>query len=276
MTKVPSLRMNDGASIPQLGFGVWQVPEAEAEAIVGEALRAGYRHLDTAKIYANEAAVGRAVRASGIPRQEIFVTTKLWNGDQGRDATLRAFDASLARLGLDHVDLYLVHWPAPRRNLYVETWKAMLELKASGRARSVGVSNFGPDHLERVIGETGVTPPINQIELHPRFAQKGHRAAHERLQILTEAWSPLGQGTLLADPTLVAIGKAHGKSAAQVVLRWHLQHGFVVIPKSATPHRIRENFDVFDFALGPDDMAAIDALDRRDGRVGPDPATASF
>lgn len=276
MTKVPSLRMNDGASIPQLGFGVWQVPEAEAEAIVGEALRVGYRHIDTAKIYGNEAAVGRAVRASGIARQEVFVTTKLWNGDQGRDATLRAFDASLARLGLAYVDLYLVHWPAPRRNLYVETWKAMLELKASGRARSVGVSNFGPDHLERVIGETGVTPPINQIELHPRFAQKGHRAAHERLQILTESWSPLGQGTLLADPTLVSIGGKYGKSAAQVVLRWHLQHGFVVIPKSATPHRIRENFDVFDFALGPDDMAAIDALDRRDGRVGPDPATASF
>lgn len=276
MTKVPSLRMNDGASIPQLGFGVWQVPEAEAEAIVGEALRVGYRHIDTAKIYGNEAAVGRAVRASGIARQEVFVTTKLWNGDQGRDATLRAFDASLARLGLAYVDLYLVHWPAPRRNLYVETWKAMIELKASGRARSVGVSNFGPDHLERVIGETGVTPPINQIELHPRFAQKGHRAAHERLQILTESWSPLGQGTLLADPTLVSIGGKYGKSAAQVVLRWHLQHGFVVIPKSATPHRIRENFDVFDFALGPDDMAAIDALDRRDGRVGPDPATASF
>lgn len=273
---IQPLAMNDGHTIPQLGYGVWQVPDDEAEPAVQLALKAGYRHIDTARIYENEKGVGRAIARSGLPRGEIFLTTKLWNSDQGRDRTLSAFDASLKRLGTDYVDLYLIHWPAPKKDLYVETWKALLEIRASGRARSVGVSNFGPDHLERIVKETGVAPPINQIELHPRFQQKAHRAAHARHQILTESWSPLGQGKLLSDPTLTAIGAAHRKSAAQVILRWHLQHGFVVIPKSVTPARIRENIEVFDFALSTDDMQRIDALDSPGGRIGPDPATAAF
>lgn len=275
-SRVPSLRMNDGHSIPQLGYGVWQVPDAEAEPAVAEALRAGYRHIDTARIYENERGVGRAIRASGIPRGEIFVTTKLWNSDQGRERTLAAFEASLSRLDLPYVDLYLIHWPAPKKDLYVETWKAMLEIKASGRARSVGVSNFAPEHLARIVKETGVAPPINQIELHPRFAQQEHRAAHAAYGVLTESWSPLGQGKILEDPTLTAIGAKYGKSSAQVILRWHLQHGFVVIPKSVTPARIRENFLVFDFTLSAADMSEIDALDTPTGRIGPNPLTASF
>ncbi len=273
---VPSLTLSNGNAIPQLGFGVWQVPSDEAESVVREAIRVGYRHIDTAKIYDNEAGVGRAVRGSGVERGELFVTTKLWNSEQGRDATLRAFDASLTRLGLDYVDLYLIHWPAPSKDRYIETWNAMLEIQGSGRARSVGVSNFAPEHLDRLVKETGVAPPINQIELHPRFAQKAHRAAHERLKIATESWSPLGQGKILSEPALRTLAAKHGKSVAQVILRWHLQHGFVVIPKSVTPSRIAENIDVFDFTLDAADMAAIDALDTAEGRIGPNPMTAKF
>jgi 2,5-diketo-D-gluconate reductase A len=273
---VPALTLNDGNRIPQLGFGVWQVADTEAESVVREAIRVGYRHIDTAKIYENEEGVGRAVRGSGVARSELFITTKLWNSDQGRETTLRAFEGSLRRLGLEYVDLYLIHWPAPSKDRYVETWKAMLEIKATGRARAVGVSNFGPEHVERLVKETGVVPPINQIELHPRFAQKHHRAAHQRHAITTESWSPLGQGKILSEPELRRIASKHGKSTAQVILRWHLQHGFVVIPKSVTPSRIAENFDVFGFTLDGSDMAAIDALDSPDGRVGPDPMTAKF
>ena len=273
---VPSIALNDGTRIPQLGFGVWQVPDDEAEKVVGEALGIGYRQIDTARIYENEEGVGRAVKASGIARSELFITTKLWNTDQGRETTLRAFEGSLRRLGSEYVDLYLIHWPAPSKDRYVETWKAMQEIKATGRARSVGVSNFGPEHLERLVKETGVVPPINQIELHPRFAQKDHRSAHQRHAIATESWSPLGQGKILSEPVLKTIATKHGKSTAQVILRWHLQHGFVVIPKSVTPSRIAENFDVFGFALDAGDMTSIEALDSADGRVGPNPLTASF
>ena len=276
MTNVPTVSLNDGPSMPQLGFGVWQVDDASAEKVVREALRVGYRSIDTAKVYGNEAGVGRAVAASGVDRKELFVTTKLWNSDQGYDATLRAFDASLGRLKLDYVDLYLVHWPAPRRDQYVETWKAMVKIHESGRARSVGVSNFAPEHLTRIVDATGRVPSVNQIELHPRFQQRAHRAAHAKLGIVTESWSPLGQGTLLDDPTLVRIAKKHGRTPAQIVLRWHLTHGFVTIPKSVTPSRIAENFDVFGFVLDADDVTAIDALDSADGRVGPDPMTATF
>ncbi|MFF9341224.1 MULTISPECIES: aldo/keto reductase [unclassified Streptomyces] len=261
--------------MPQLGFGVWQVPDDEAARTVATALEAGYRSIDTAAIYENERGTGQAVAASGIPREELFVTTKLWNGDQGYDSTLRAFDASLERLGLDHVDLYLIHWPVPAKDAYVDTYRAFEKILADGRARAIGVSNFLPEHLERLTAETGVVPAVNQIELHPQLAQAESRAAHARLGIATEAWSPLGQGRGLLDvPALIAIARKHDRTPAQVVLRWHLQLGNVVIPKSVTPSRIRENIDVFGFELDAEDMAAIAALDEGT-RLGPDPAEFS-
>ncbi|MER7599047.1 aldo/keto reductase [Streptomyces hydrogenans] len=258
--------------MPQLGFGVWQVPDDEAAKAVATALEAGYRSIDTAAIYENERGTGEAVAASGIPREELFVTTKLWNSEQGYDSTLRAFDASLERLGLDHVDLYLIHWPVPAKDAYVDTYRALEKIHAEGRARAIGVSNFLPEHLERLTAETGVVPAVNQIELHPQLAQAESRALHARLGIATEAWSPLGQGRGLLDvPALVAVARKHGRTPAQAVLRWHLQLGNVVIPKSVTPSRIQENIDVFDFELDPEDMAAIAALDEG-GRLGPNPA----
>ncbi|WP_262008521.1 aldo/keto reductase [Streptomyces sp. FIT100] len=273
MSKVPSLTLNNGVAMPQLGFGVWQVPDAEAAQAVGTALEAGYRSIDTAAVYENEKGTGEAVAASGIPREELFVTTKLWNGDQGYDATLRAFDASLARLGLDHVDLYLIHWPVPAKDAYVDTYKALETVLADGRARAIGVSNFLPEHLERLLAETSVVPAVNQIELHPQLQQAESRAFHAKHGIATEAWSPLGQGRgLLEVPTVVAVAQKHGRTAAQVVLRWHLQLGNVVIPKSVTPSRIRENIEVFDFELDTDDLAALAALDEG-RRLGPDPAS---
>ncbi|WP_432247113.1 aldo/keto reductase [Streptomyces sanyensis] len=272
MTKVPSITLNNGVTMPQLGFGVWQVPDDEARTAVGTALEAGYRSIDTAAVYENEKGTGEALAASGLPREELFVTTKLWNSEQGRDATLRAFDASLGRLGLDYVDLYLIHWPMPAKDLYVETYKALEEIAAEGRAKAVGVSNFLPEHLERLIGETSVVPAVNQIELHPQLQQAAAREAHARYGIATEAWSPLGQGRgLLEVPTVVAVAQKHGRSPAQVVLRWHLQLGNVVIPKSVTPSRIAENIDVFGFELDADDLAALAALDEG-RRLGPDPA----
>ncbi|MFG3350768.1 aldo/keto reductase [Streptomyces sp. NPDC048001] len=272
MTKVPSITLNNGVTMPQLGFGVWQVPDDEARTTVGTALEAGYRSIDTAAVYENEKGTGEALAASGLPREELFVTTKLWNSEQGRDATLRAFDASLGRLGLDYVDLYLIHWPMPAKDLYVETYKALEEIAAEGRAKAVGVSNFLPEHLERLIGETSVVPAVNQIELHPQLQQAAAREAHARYGIATEAWSPLGQGRgLLEVPTVVAVAQKHGRSPAQVVLRWHLQLGNVVIPKSVTPSRIAENIDVFGFELDADDLAALAALDEG-RRLGPDPA----
>ncbi|MFJ2932923.1 aldo/keto reductase [Streptomyces sp. NPDC087219] len=272
MSHLPTVTLNNGVEIPQLGFGVFQVPDDETTAAVGHALRAGYRSLDTAAIYGNEAGVGRALADSGIARDELFVTTKLWNADQGYDSTLRAFDDSLARLGLDHVDLYLIHWPAPARDLYVDTWRAIEKLVADGRVRAAGVSNFQPAHLKRLLDSGGLVPAVNQIELHPALQQRELRELHAAHSIATEAWSPLAQGALLAEPAIVDIAARHGKSPAQVVLRWHLQLGNVVIPKSVTPARIRENIDVFDFALSAEEMTALGALDRG-LRTGPDPDT---
>ncbi|MEU0391832.1 aldo/keto reductase [Streptomyces sp. NPDC006208] len=273
MSKVPSLTLNNGVSMPQLGFGVWQVPDDEAARTVATALEAGYRSIDTAAIYGNEEGTGRAIASSGIARDELFVTTKLWNSDQGHDSTLRAFDKSLERLGLEYVDLYLIHWPVPSKDAYVDTYKALEKIHADGRAKAIGVSNFLPEHLERLIAQTSVVPAVNQIELHPQLAQAASRAVHERHGITTEAWSPLGQGRgLLEVPTIVAVAQKHDRTPAQVVLRWHLQLGNVAIPKSVTPSRIRENVDVFDFELDADDLAAFAALDEGT-RLGPDPAT---
>ncbi|WP_204288454.1 aldo/keto reductase [Microbispora amethystogenes] len=265
--------LNNGVPMPRLGFGVWQVADDEAERAVTTALECGYRSIDTARLYQNEEGVGRALRSSGIPREELFVTTKLWNDQQGYDEALRAFDDSTRRLGLETVDLYLIHWPSPKQDRYVETWQALEKLYADGRVRAIGVSNFTVETLERLLAETGVVPVLNQIELHPQLAQRELREFHARHDVATEAWSPLGQGRGLLDlPVLAEIGARHGKTAAQVVLRWHLQLGNVVIPKSVTPSRIRENIEVFDFELSADDMAAIDALDAG-RRLGPDPAT---
>jgi 2,5-diketo-D-gluconate reductase A len=274
MSTQPNITLNDGNAIPQLGFGVWQVPNAEAAKVVGTAISTGYRSIDTAAIYGNETGVGKALAASSVPRAELFVTTKLWND---RHATAhRAFDESLKRLQLDRIDLYLIHWPKPRQNAYLEAWQALVKLKEEGRAKSIGVSNFTVSHLQRIIDATGVVPSVNQIELHPRFQQKELVAYHAENGIITESWSPLGQGTLLDDPALRALAQKHGKTAAQVVIRWHLDRGYIVIPKSATPSRIRENFDVFDFSLDAEDLAKIAALERKDGRIGPDPETANF
>ncbi|MFF0434161.1 aldo/keto reductase [Streptomyces sp. NPDC004327] len=258
--------------MPQLGFGVWQVADDEAERAVSTALEAGYRSIDTAAAYENETGTGKALASSGLRREELFVTTKLWNSEQGYDSTLRSFDASLARLGLDYVDLYLIHWPVPAKDAYVDTYKAFEKILGEGRAKAIGVSNFLPEHLERLTGETSVVPAVNQIELHPQLQQTESRAVHDRLGIKTEAWSPLGSGRgLLEVPAIVAIAQKHGRTPAQVVLRWHLQIGNVVIPKSVTPSRIRENIDVFDFELDAEDLKGIAALDEG-RRLGPDPA----
>ncbi|MFF9018755.1 aldo/keto reductase [Streptomyces eurythermus] len=272
-SNVPPIILNNGVEMPQLGYGVWQVPDDEAERSVATALQAGYRSIDTAAIYGNEEGTGKAIAASGLPREEIFVTTKVWNSDQGYDATLRAFDTSLAKLGLDYVDLYLIHWPLPSRDAYVDTYKAFEKLYADKRVRAIGVSNFLPEHLRRLTEETSVIPAVNQIELHPHLQQRQSREVHGELGIATEAWSPLGQGKgLLEVPAIVAIARKHGRTPAQVVLRWHLQLGNIVIPKSVTPSRIKENIAVFDFSLDDEDLAAISALNE-DRRLGPDPAT---
>ena len=249
------------------------MPDAQAPGLVGQALKAGYRLIDTAAIYGNEAGVGRAVREAEVARGEIFLTTKLWNDRQGGDETKRAFDESLERLGQPYVDLYLIHWPCAQRRLFVESWRAMIGFRQEGRAKSIGVSNFTPENLAVLIGETGIVPAVNQIELHPHFQRAAARADDARHGIVTESWSPLGQGKELNDPAVVAIAKAHGRTPAQVVLRWHVQLGCVAIPKTARPERVVENISVFDFALSADEMAKMAALDRPDGRIGPDPAT---
>ena len=272
MSQVPVIKLNNGVEIPQLGLGVFQVPNAETVQAVTTALEAGYRSIDTAKIYDNERGVGEAVRASGLAREELFVTTKLWNDEQGYDAALKGFDASLSRLGLDYVDLYLIHWPAPSADRYVDTWKALEKIASDGRARAIGVSNFAQRHLQRLFDETGTVPAVNQVELHPDLAQLELRGFHAEHGIVTEAWSPLAQGGLLTEQSLVALGEKYGKTPAQIILRWHLQIGNVVIPKSVTPDRIRGNIDVFDFELADDDIAVIGELDAGK-RIGPDPET---
>lgn len=269
---VPTIALNDGSTIPQLGFGVFRVDPDETERIVSDALEVGYRHLDTAAVYGNEIGVGRAIAASGIPRDELFVTTKLWNSDQGTQSACDAIDLSLEKLGLSHVDLYLIHWPVPSRDLYLESWLAMEQIQASGKTTSIGVSNFRADELDRLIQNSSTVPTVNQIELHPAFIQTELRAADAERGIVTESWGPLGHAVvdLLGEGAITAAAAAHGVSPAQAIIRWHLQHGLVVIPKSNNRPRMAENFDVFGFELTADEMAAIDGLDTGK-RVGGDP-----
>jgi diketogulonate reductase-like aldo/keto reductase len=274
MTQVPLIELSDGAKIPQLGFGTWQIDPEDAGEAVTKALDVGYRAIDTAAAYENEAEVGGAINGSAIDRSELFVTTKLWNDSQGADATKAAFEESLSKLGLDYLDLYLIHWPAPDKGLFVETWKAMEELRADGRVRSIGVSNFREEDLERLAQETDTVPVLNQIELHPALQQRGLREVHSERGIVTEAWSPLAQGELFEDEALTGIAEANSKSAAQVMLRWQMQLGNVTIPKSVTADRIEANFDIWDFELSDEDMAAIEGLDKG-RRTGPDPSEFS-
>jgi diketogulonate reductase-like aldo/keto reductase len=273
MPDIPNLTMNDGRSIPQLGFGVFQIPQDETQVAVTTALETGYRLIDTAQGYQNEEGVGAALAASDVPRDEVFVTTKLTNSEQGYDTTMAAFDASMAKLGIDVLDLFLIHWPLPKFDLYVDTWRAFEKLQADGRIRSIGVSNFEIEHFERLAAETSVVPAVNQIELHPQFPQAELRAYHAEHGILTESWGPIGQGKgLLENEHIRAVAEKVGRTPAQVVLRWHLQLDLVVIPKSVTPSRIRENIELFDFTLDDDDMAAIAKVDTGE-RLGPDPKT---
>ncbi len=272
MSEVPNISLHDGVEIPQLGFGVFQIPPKETQKVVELALETGYRHIDTAAAYRNEKGVGAAIANSGIPREEIFVTTKVWNSQQGFDTALDAVDASLSRLGTGHIDLYLIHWPAPAEDRFVDTWRALERVHGEGRLRTIGVSNFRIEDLERLEDETETRPTINQIELHPRLQQRRLRAWQDERGIATEAWSPLAQGAILDDETITEVADAHGKTPSQAALRWHLQLGNIVFPKSATPERIRENFEVFDFELSQPEMAMIAELDRGE-RIGPDPAT---
>jgi 2,5-diketo-D-gluconate reductase A len=271
----PLTPLNDGNCIPAVGFGVFKIPPADTEQAVGTALRTGYRHIDTAAMYGNERETGRAVAESGVPRNELYLVTKLWNADQGYDSTLAAFDASMDRLGIEYLDLYLVHWPLPQRNKFVDTFKAFAHLRDQGRIRSIGVSNFEPEHLTVLIDGTGIVPAVNQVELHPRLPQTELREVHARLGIATEAWAPLGRGSLLTCPIVAGVAESCGRTPAQVLIRWHIQLGNIVIPKSVNPKRIASNFDVFDFELSSNDMASISSLD--DGsRLGPDPRTFEF
>jgi len=274
---VPNLTLNDGASIPQLGFGVFLVEATEAERIVSDALEVGYRHIDTAAVYKNEEGVGRAIAASGIPRDELYITTKLWNSDHGTQSAFDAMDLSLAKLGLDHVDLYLIHWPRPDQDRYVESWLALEQIKAKGQSTSIGVSNFHRPHLERVLAESDTVPAIDQIELHPAFAQRELREFATSHGIAIESWGPLGQGKydLFGLAPIQAAAAAHGVTPAQVVIRWHLQNGLIVFPKSNSRERMAENFDVFGFELSAAELAAIDGLDEG-RRVGANPDTATF
>jgi 2,5-diketo-D-gluconate reductase A len=271
----PSITLNDGNSIPIVGLGVWQTAAEDTERAVGAALDAGYRHIDTAAAYQNETEVGRALAASDIARDDVFVVTKLWNAQQGYDSTLAAFEASMKRLGLEYLDLYLIHWPMPDNNAFVDTFKAFAQLHDQGRVRSIGVSNFAPDHLEILIDATGIVPVVNQVELHPMLPQQELRDVHTKLGIATEAWSPLGKGSLLSDPTVTAVAERHGKTPAQALIRWHIQLGNIVIPKSVNPERIASNFDVFDFELSDEDLSSIASLDNGT-RLGPDPRTFHF
>lgn len=276
LNRPEQIRLNDDSAIPQIGLGVWQVDPAITAKVVRWGIEAGYRLIDTAEGYQNEEGVGQAIRSAGVPRSELFITSKLRNGAHQRDAALRAFDETMSKLGIEQIDLFLIHWPVPSQDRYVEAWKTLIELRQSGRIKSIGVSNFNQDHLERIIGETGVTPTVNQIELHPRFQQRDKREFHDSHNIRIESWSPLGSGRLLSDPTLESIARKHGKSVAQTIVRWHLQEGLIVIPKSIHQDRIAANFDVFDFELEAKDLELIRGMDSPDGRTGPNPATAAF
>ncbi len=274
MSTVPTVPLSTPSGavpIPQLGFGVWQVEDDEATPAVLKALQTGYRSIDTAMMYQNERGVARAIADSGVPREDVFVTTKLWNTDQGYDSAIASFEGSMERLGLDVLDLYLIHWPTPAKDTYVDTFRAFQKLRDDGRIRAIGVSNFQPAHLQRLHDELGEWPALNQVELHPHLTQQAVRDFGAEHGIVTEAWSPLASGgEVLTDPTVTAVADAHGVTAAQAILRWHLQLGNVVIPKSVTPSRIEENFDVFGFELTEDEVASITALNR-DARTGPDP-----
>ncbi|MFZ4893916.1 aldo/keto reductase [Plantibacter sp. Mn2098] len=269
-TPSPVLTLNDGNAIPQLGLGVYKIPDDEAAAAVTTAIEAGYRHIDTATLYQNERGVGRAIRESSVPREDLFLTTKVWNTDQGFDETMRAFDTSIDLLGLDSVDLYLIHWPAPKQDRYLDTWRALERLQADGRVRSIGVSNFHPHHLVRLLDHADVVPAVHQVELHPWLPQREVREFDAGHGILTEAWSPLARGKVLGNAVLESIAAKHGRDVAQIVLRWHIQLGVVVIPKSVTPSRIRSNIDVFDFELDDADLQAIAGLESGE-RTGKDP-----
>lgn len=270
------VQLNDGNFMPQLGFGLWQVPDQETEKAALHAIKVGYRSLDTAQIYGNESGLGAAIAKCGLPRKELYITTKIWNSEQGHDSTLRSFESSMKKLGTEYLDLILIHWPTPKKNLYVDTWKALIQLKKEGRVKSIGVSNFNADHLERIMNETSFIPAVNQIEVHPRFQRHDLRQFHDKHNIRTEAWSPLGQGQVLHHEVIKIIAAKHGKSPAQVILRWHLDQGLIAIPKSVTPARIEENFSVFGFSLDEKDHLMIKELDDPAGRIGPDPMTATF
>ncbi|WP_373945384.1 aldo/keto reductase [Paracoccus marcusii] len=271
----PMMTLNDGRTMPQLGTGIWQIEDAKTPEVVAEALRVGYRLIDGAAAYKNEAGMGRGIRDSDVARDQIFVTSKLWNDAQGHDAALRAFDATMERSGLDYLDLYLIHWPLPAMDAYVDSWKALIRLRDEGRVRSIGVANFHEPHLRRLIDETGVAPALNQIELHPSLTQERMRAVNKQLGIVTQSWTPLGRGDSFDAPAIRDAAARTGRTVAQVILRWHIQHGLSVIPKSEKPERLAENFDVLDFTLTPKEMSAIDALDRGH-RTGPDPDTFDY
>jgi 2,5-diketo-D-gluconate reductase A len=277
MTSVPTIHLNDGHSIPQLGFGVFLVDPPETERIVTDALEVGYRHIDTAAAYGNEAGVGAAIAKSGIPRDELFITTKLWNSDQGTQSAIDAMDLSLEKLGLEYVDLYLIHWPRPDLDRYLESWLTLEKLQAEGKTRSIGVSNFHRDHLEKILAGSDTVPAVDQLELHPALAQRELRAYGAEIGMHIEAWGPLGQGKydLFGEKAIQDAAAAHGVTPAQAVIRWHLQSGIIVFPKANSRSHMEENFDVLGFELTPDEMAAIDAMDR-DGRVGTHPDKARF
>lgn len=273
---VPLIKLNDNTTIPQLGYGLWQVSDEETESLVLEAIKTGYRLIDGAQIYHNEAGLGRALDSNQVKRSDLYITTKIWNSEQGYDATLKSFDVSMEKLNLQVLDLLLIHWPAPSKEKFVDTWKALVQLKKDNRVKSIGVSNFTEDHLIQIMDATSVTPVINQVEVHPRFQQVALRDFHFKHNIQTESWSPLGQGHVISDPVIAQIARKHQKSPAQIILRWHMENGLVAIPKSVTSARIRENFQVFDFKLDAEDLSLIKKMDDAAGRIGPDPMTAQF